>query len=100
MIHVSRAGIDGISKDSTNFDFPLEIDLRKITFGTSMIYSLQSVIAQSGTARCGHYISYMKNGMKWLEANDTVSKKVNSAKIKSLNGESNFAATSLLYVLK
>lgn len=93
--------MDGISKAPDKFEDPFEIDLRT-TCGTSMKYSLKAVIAQAGNAIFGHYKYFINNnnGTKWLELNDELSVKVGADTVKSLNGLSVFAATSLLYVLK
>lgn len=102
IIHVNRADIDGESKVFAEFTHPLQVDFGTVVLRSSMIYALQAVVAQAGNARMGNTrnASFIKEGIKWFEVNDTLSKEVTKEEIESLSGVLNFAATSLLYVLK
>jgi hypothetical protein len=61
------------SKLNTRFEFPEELDLKEFTLKPQdeTRYHLTGIIVHQGTAEFGHYISFIKDGDRWLEFNDT-----------------------------
>jgi hypothetical protein len=90
-----------VEKNTVRCAFPEHIDMREHMEnpgGEPCTYELTSVVAHSGTARGGHYISFIKRGEHWFECNDSFIRPVRWSEIeKSFGGSVGFHATMLSY---
>ncbi|MDR1456474.1 MAG: hypothetical protein LBI34_00205 [Puniceicoccales bacterium] len=102
-VHIGRVHFkDGrVHKDESYFSFPERIEMRQHTTNSSglpCVLELNAVVAHSGTANGGHYISFVKRGDQWYECNDSRVRKVSWDDMKKLfDGTGGFHATMLSY---
>jgi hypothetical protein len=93
--------VDGkVQKLTDLFAFQQHIDMRKYMTdpnGPPRMYELNSVVAHSGGAGGGHYISYVKREGKWFQCNDSSVKEVAWSDVQKVFGGGSFHATMLLY---
>jgi hypothetical protein len=64
--------LGGRKKISSEFTFEKKLDVGfLIGDGVTRLYELRGVVVHSGSAESGHYISYIRSGIRWFRCDDT-----------------------------